>query len=214
VRRAPRDALTGPPIGPLTGPPTALLSPLSDAAAMTARIRRLAALLVAVTAFPLAARAQGATPAPARVPAPSAAAATPALPPIAARDSARPESIERLIALAYPEQTHNQVMEQTLRSMARGNPMLATAEPALRTFFAKHMDYATLRADQGRVFRETYTEGEVQELTKFYASDIGRRFLAKMPVVMARSQELAAQRMQANLPELMGILQAQMGGRP
>ncbi len=213
MRRAARDALTGPPIGPPIGPPTAFPSPPSDAAAMTARTRRLAALLVAVPALPLAARAQGATPAPA--PAPSArAAAAPAVPPIAARDSARPESIERLIALAYPEQTHNQVMEQTLRSMARGNPMLASAEPALRTFFAKHMDYATLRADQGRVFRETYTEGEVQELTRFYASDIGRRFLAKMPVVMARSQELAAQRMQANLPELMGILQAQMGGRP
>ena len=88
------------------------------------------------------------------------------------------------------------------------------AEPALRAFFAKHMSYAVLRADQARVYRETYTDAEVQELARFYGSDIGRRFLAKMPLMMARSQELASQRMQSQLPELMSILQAQMGGRP
>jgi hypothetical protein len=134
------------------------------------------------------------------------------VPPIAARDSARPESIERLIAVAYPLQTHEQIMEQTLRTMVRGTPMLAGAEPALRAFLAKHMSYAALRADQARVYREAYTDAEVQDLTRFYASDLGRRFLAKMPAVMARSQELATQRMQAQLPELMGIIQGQMGG--
>jgi hypothetical protein len=182
---------------------------------MSQPTRRLAALLVAaaVGALPTAARAQGAAPA-APAPAAATAPAAPAMPPIAAGDSARPESVERLIAVAYPEQTHRQVMEQTIRAMARGNPMFASAEPALREFFSKHMSYAALRADQARVFRETYTEAEVQDLARFYASDIGRRFLAKMPVVMARSQELAAQRMQTQLPELMALLQQQMGGRP
>jgi hypothetical protein len=176
---------------------------------MTVRIPRpLAALLLAASAAALPAGAG------AQVGAPAQTGAPPAVAPIAAGDSARSQSIDRLIALAYPEQTHEQVMEQTLRSMTRSNPMFAGAEPALRTFLTKHMSYAALRADQARVFRETYTENEVQELTKFYASDIGRRFLAKMPVVMARSQELAAQRMQAQLPELMAILQGQMGGRP
>ena len=168
---------------------------------------RLAALLLLAPAalLPARARAQAAAP-------PPAPAASPALPPIAAGDSARPASIERLLAVAYPEATHSQLVEQTLRMMVRSNPMFGQAEPALRTFMGKHMSYAALRADQARVFRETYTEGEVQELTKFYASDAGRRFLAKMPAVMARSQELSQQRMQAHLPELLGLLQAQMGG--
>ncbi len=84
----------------------------------------------------------------------------------------------------------------------------------MRQFFTRHMSYAALRADQARVFREAYTEQEVQDLMKFYGSDVGRRFVAKMPFVSARAQELAGQRMQAHLPELMGILQGQMGGRP
>ena len=167
---------------------------------------RLAALLLLAPAALLPARA--------RAQAAAAPAAAPALPPIAAGDSARPASVERLLAVAYPEATHTQLVEQTLRMMVRSNPMFGQAEPALRTFMGKHMSYAALRADQARVFRETYTEGEVQELTKFYASDAGRRFLAKMPAVMARSQELSQQRMQAHLPELLGLLQAQMGGRP
>ncbi len=190
---------------------------LAEGLPMSTTPRRLAALLVAAAAGarPTAARAQGAAPAapPAAAP-PAAAPAAPALPAIAAGDSARPESVERLIAVAYPEQTHRQVMDQTIRAMVRSNPMFASAEPALREFFTKHMSYAALRADQARVFRETYTEAEVQDLARFYASDIGRRFLAKMPVVMARSQELAAQRMQTQLPELMALLQQQMGGRP
>lgn len=175
---------------------------------MTPRTRRrLAALLLAAPAgaLPAAARAQAA---------PGAPAAAPPIPSVAAGDSARPENVERLLAIAYPEATHAQLMEQTLRTMTSGNPAFAGAESALRTFFGKHMSYAVLRADQARVYRETYTDAEVQELARFYGSDIGRRFLAKMPLVMARSQELASRRMQAQLPELMSILQAQMGGRP
>jgi hypothetical protein len=147
---------------------------------------RLAALLLLAPAalLPARARAQAAA-------APRAVRGVPRPPPIAAGDSARPASIERLLAVAYPEATHSQLVEQTLRMMVRSNPMFGQAEPALRTFMGKHMSYAALRADQARVFRETYTEGEVQELTKFYASDAGRRFLAKMPAVMARSQELS-----------------------
>jgi hypothetical protein len=140
--------------------------------------------------------------------------AAPAPPPVAAGDSARPESVERLIALAYPEATHAQLVEQMIGAMSRGNPVLQQAGPAMRAFFAKHMSYAELRADQARVYRETYTEGEVQELARFYASDVGRRIVAKMPTMSARSQELAARRMQAHLPELLSLLQTQMGGRP
>jgi hypothetical protein len=179
---------------------------------MTARTRQpLATLLLAAFAgaLPAVGRAQAAPPAATRPASPAAA-----LPAIAPGDSASAASIERLIAVAYPEQTHQQVSDQTLRTMVSGNPLFAAAEPALRAFLAKHMSYAALRADQMRVYRETYTEAEVQDLTRFYSSDLGRRFLAKMPFVMARSQELASQRMQAQLPELMSILQAQMGGRP
>jgi hypothetical protein len=166
---------------------------------MTAPLRRrLAALLLAapIGALPAVVRAQAKE----RV----------AIPAIAARDSARPENIDRLLAVAYPEAMHDQLVEQQFRTLLRANPQLAQVEPAMRTFFTKHLNYAALRADQARVYRELFTDAEVQELTRFYSSDFGRRFVARMPYVTARSQEIVNQRLQSRLPELMGIISESM----
>ncbi len=117
------------------------------------------------------------------------------------------------------ERLYNQTVESSIAGQLRNNPGLAAAEPVLRRFMAKYAGYAELKADMVRVYRETFTEAEVQELIRFYQSDFGRRLMTKLPLVMARSNELSAQRLQAHLPELFGMLQEQMGagaagGRP
>lgn len=135
---------------------------------------------------------------------------------IAAGDSACPETIERLLAVSEAERSYQRALEMTISAQTRGNPALASSAGVLRAFMARYASYAAVKGDMARVYRETFTEAEVRELIQFYRSDFGRRFMGKLPLVTARSNELMAQRLQAHLPELMTMLQeaARAGGRP
>lgn len=159
-----------------------------------------AAIATALT-VPAGARAQGRP-------------AAPAAPAIAAGDSARPETIERLFVVSEAERTYGQALEMSLATQTRNNPALASSAGVLRAFMAKYASYAQVKPDMVRVYRETFTDAEVRELIQFYQSDFGRRFMAKLPLVMTRSNELMAQRLQAHLPELMTMMQASMGAGP
>lgn len=173
---------------------------------MRSALPRVALLAAATLALPAGARAQ-------TRPAPAAPA-----PAIAAGDSARPETIERLFVVSEAERTYNQAIEMSIATQTRNTPALASAGGVLRAFMTRYASYAAVKGDMARVYRETFTDAEVHELIQFYSSDFGRRFMGKLPLVMTRSNELMAQRLQAHLPELAAMLQAQLrdgaGGQP
>ena len=70
-----------------------------------------------------------------------------------------------------------------------------------------------MRPEFIRIYRETYTEADMQELIRFYQTDFGKRLMASMPVIMAKSNEVSSQRVQAALPELIAEVQARMSSQ-
>ncbi len=164
-------------------------------------LRRLsvAGALLVCSATLHSAAAQTAPPAP---PAPAA---------IAPADSARPETIERLLVAADMEHMYAQSMEAGISAQLKANPQLARYEDILRAFMLKYASYASMKPDLIRMYRATFSEAEMQEIIVFYQSPFGRRLMARMPALMARSSEMSAQRVQAHLPELIADIQAKAG---
>ncbi len=174
--------------------------------------RRLLTLRVAVAVAGLAASARAAA-AQGTNAAPAAPAAV-ALPAIAPGDSASVPAVERLLAASDAERAYNQAVALSVAAQTRANPALAEQADVLRAFVARHASYGAIRADLIRVYRETFTAREVAELTQFYSSDLGRRMSAKLPLATARTNELLSARLQANLPELVELIQARLRQRP
>jgi hypothetical protein len=54
----------------------------------------------------------------------------------------------------------------------------------------KEMSWATLRPMYVQIYRDTFTQKEVDGLIAFYKSPTGVAFVDKMPVVMQKSQAL------------------------
>jgi hypothetical protein len=127
---------------------------------------------------------------------------------IARSDSARPETVERLLQVADVERLYKQSVDATLAAQLKASPQLAPYEDVLRSFMAKYADYASLKPEYVRIYRETFSEAELQETIRFYQSPFGKMLMGKMPALMARTSELTAQRMHAHLPELIAELQA------
>lgn len=134
-----------------------------------------------------------------------------AAPALAAGDSASVAAVERLLVASDAQRSYEQSLALSVAAQARNNPALAAQAGVLRAFMAKYVSYAAVRPDMIRVYRETFTAAEVEELTRFYASDLGKRLNAKLPLVMARSNELMSARVQAHLPELVEMLKVGQG---
>jgi hypothetical protein len=122
--------------------------------------------------------------------------------------------VERLLVVSDAERAYNQAVALSVAAQTRANPALAEQADVLRAFVARHASFAAIRADLIRVYRETFTAREVAELTQFYSSDLGRRLGAKLPLATARTNELLSARLQANLPELVELMQARLRQRP
>jgi hypothetical protein len=175
--------------------------------------RSLFAAAVLVAAGARAADAQ-AGPRPASPAAAPSAAAAAGLPAVAPGDSATPAAVEALLAASDAERAYNQAIALSVAAQTRNNPALADQADLLRSFITRFASYAAIRPDIVRAYRETFTAGEVAELTQFYRSDLGRRMSAKLPLMTARTNELLSLRMQEHLPELMEMMQERMRQRP
>ena len=64
------------------------------------------------------------------------------------------------------------------------------------------MTWAKLEPTVIQIYRETYTQAEIDGLIAFYKSPVGQASVAKTPQVMRRSLEASQKQMQAFLPRL------------
>ena len=86
------------------------------------------------------------------------------------------------------------------------------AERFMKIFSAKfskimddEMSWDRLKGDYMRIYRESFSQKEVDDLIAFYESPTGQDFVKKMPLVMQKSMVLMKQRM---VPMMQKIQQA------
>jgi uncharacterized protein len=171
------------------------------------RPSRVVALLAALLVGAPSARAQAPT-------APSAAAPAPE----AAVSASHRAAVQRLMAVTRVREMTEGNSEAMLAAQLRQMPQLGPFAGILRDFYREQMNWAVLEPEFTRLYVEVFSEAELRDLTRFYESPLGRTLLDKMPLLMAKSQELTARRMQAAMPQLtqriMAAMQEQAGTRP
>lgn len=162
-------------------------------------------------------RAQSAAPAASAPPAPSASVA----------------SVERLLAVSHADALLDKIMDQIVPAMERMVAQMAeqkqlspAATESLKQELAKGMaqmrqqlTWDQLKPIYVKVYCQTLSEQEVRDLTAFYATPSGQSVLAKLPIVMQQSMQLAqpliirsVQGVQAHLQEYADQLSANSGG--
>lgn len=129
-----------------------------------------------------------------------------------AGDATHRAAVQRLMEVTRVREMTEGNVETMLGAQLRQMPQLSPYAGVLRDFYREQMDWKVLEPEFTRVYLEVFTEPEVRELVVFYQTPLGQRLLTKMPVLMARSNELASRRIQAAMPQLMQRLQAAMQG--
>ena len=131
-------------------------------------------------------------------------------------------SIDRLLTVMRAESLIDQsftqaqqAMQQVLRQH-RGSAGAAPLNEAQQRIademaaetdkvFRELVSWAQMKPDMVTLYRDTFTQPEIDGMIAFYETAVGQSMLAKMPQVVQRSMQLTAARMQPMLPRLEAI---------
>jgi hypothetical protein len=128
---------------------------------------------------------------------------------VPANDSARVETIRKLLTVGRVEELHTQLLAMITARYSQ-IPALAPYAETIREFLKTHGSFAAIEGDLIAVYREYYSETDLQELLRFQESPIGQKVTAVAPLISVRTNDLVTKRMEKLLPELM----RQVGRQP
>jgi hypothetical protein len=96
--------------------------------------------------------------------------------------------------------------------------MLGQAPPELRQvfdrFFAEYFSWSRLEEQYVALYGAAFTEAEARELSAFYATPVGVKFVAASPELMKRGAEIGQRQVEAHLPELERMIQEATARKP
>ncbi|UYZ59391.1 DUF2059 domain-containing protein [Hymenobacter latericus] len=120
------------------------------------------------------------------------------------------KAAEELMLAMQMEKNTNAALDQMLVAQMAQRPELKPVEPEMRSFLTKYMGWASLKEDMVQLYAKEFSEKELKDLTKFYSSSTGQKFIGKQSALMVAGMELSQRRMQENLPELQRSIEAKM----
>ncbi|MGM0768499.1 MAG: DUF2059 domain-containing protein [Pseudomonadota bacterium] len=127
----------------------------------------------------------------------------------ASADTASEKEAEKLLSLVGMEKALEQSMSQMLDLQIQQNPALAPYKEVMLEFIRKYMSYESLKPDMLKMYSEAFTADELKQINSFYATDVGKKTIEKMPTLMAQGSQIGAARVQENIGELQAMIKAE-----
>jgi hypothetical protein len=93
-------------------------------------------------------------------------------------------------------------LSQSLKVQLKRQPAMAPYEDIYKNFFAKYTKWDDMKKDLAKLYAQAFSVKEMQELTKFYSSEVGKKSLTVMPRLTQLSMLLAQQRIAKHADEL------------
>ena len=119
------------------------------------------------------------------------------------------KAAEKMLTLMDMETVLRRSIDEMLKAQIAQNPGIAPFETVMRQFLMKHMSWDSLKADTIQIYMAEFTEKELDELNRFYQTEVGKKMVEKMPTLMGKGAELGAKRVQEHMPALQSAIAAE-----
>ena len=127
----------------------------------------------------------------------------------ATADPAAAQEAEKLLEVTNMEGVLKQSIEQMLDIQIQSAPQLVPYKNIMLEFLEKYMSYENLKPDLIKIYSNAFTASELRELNQFYTTEIGKKSIEKMPMLMAQGAQLGAMKVQQNSAELEAMIKAE-----
>ena len=125
----------------------------------------------------------------------------------------RSAAAEELLKTMHTDELFAKQMENMKKMMASFLPKnlppetLKRAQEAQSVAFDtvfKQYTWETMKADIVQAYSEVFTEQELNDITAFYKTPAGQKFIEKMPQLQAKTMEIMQKRMVTLMPAMQG----------
>jgi hypothetical protein len=130
--------------------------------------------------------------------------------PVARGDAASHEAaVTKLFQTMHMKETIDASIVQMTDLQIKSNPVIAPYRQIMLDFTSKYMNWDALAPEMTKLYMETFTEPEIIEMEKFYATPTGQKAVKVMPDLMAKGAAIGQRRVQENIGELQQAIQAE-----
>ena len=113
---------------------------------------------------------------------------------------------ENLLIVMEVDKSLPHLAEQVVENQLQQNPQLAPQREILQKFLNRYLNWASVREDTITAYTHEFTEPELEQLTEFYATPVGKKVNEKMPKLMFIAGQIGLKKAQANQAELQQML--------
>ncbi|RMF95086.1 MAG: DUF2059 domain-containing protein [Candidatus Schekmanbacteria bacterium] len=122
------------------------------------------------------------------------------------KNSHRKEAEELLLTMKTDKtfnflfEQQKKMMKETLKNMGINgeNPLMEKYITKMIDLFKKEIGWNKMKEDYIDIYTDTFSEDELKEITKFYKSPVGSKFIEKMPILMQKTMAVS----QKKLPQI------------
>jgi hypothetical protein len=118
---------------------------------------------------------------------------------------------ENLLIVMEVDKSLQPLAEQVLEKQLQQNLQLAPQREVLQKFLTKYLSWASVRQETITAYTQAFTEPELQQLTEFYTTPLGKKVHEKMPQLAFIAGQIGLQQAQAHQTELRQMLEEQQG---
>jgi hypothetical protein len=93
-------------------------------------------------------------------------------------------------------------MDTLLAAQLRARPDLKQYEDVMRAFFSKYMSWESLRDKYVAIYMAEFTEADMRAMLDFYKTEVGKKAIEKVPVLLAMGAEIGRSVAQDHMAEL------------
>jgi uncharacterized protein len=130
--------------------------------------------------------------------------------PASADEASHKQAAEKLVAITSQHSSmvdsNKQMIERQIADLKKLPCFNPTFEKDVRGLLGQMFDFEQVKNDSIKLFKDSFTEQELIEMTKFYESPLGQKTMREMPKILKASFEANMKRAAGKEQEVMKVL--------
>ena len=116
------------------------------------------------------------------------------------------KAAEHLLLVLEVDKSLPKVVEQVVETQVQHNPQLAPQRDVLQRFLTTYVNWESVKEETITAYTHEFTEPELQQLTAFYKTPLGKKANEKMPKLAFIAGQLGLKQAQTHQAELQQML--------
>jgi len=116
------------------------------------------------------------------------------------------KAAENLLLVLEVDKSLPQIIEQVVEHQVQKNPQLVPQREILQRFLTTYLNWESVKEETITAYTHEFTEPELQQLTEFYKTPLGKKAHEKMTKLALIAGQIGLKQAQAHQTELQQML--------